>query len=268
MALRNRTGLLALMIVGVSAGLLTAYFAGKSANAPVVPAQTENAGIQKEDLGAGIREYLLANPEIVEEMQQALEVKKEAESRKMAQAAIADNKDAIFSAPEDIVLGNPAGDVTVVEFYDYNCGFCKRAMTDMINLIDKDPNVRFVLKEFPILGPDSMAAHRVAMSFRALAPEQYGDFHMKLLGGDVRATEAHAIDVAKGFGVDEAALIAGMSDPAIDQSIRQTYDLANALGISGTPSFVIGDEAVFGAVGEEALLAKISNMRQCESTVC
>ena len=186
----------------------------------------------------------------------------------MAQAAITDNKEAIFRAPEDVVLGNPDGDVTIVEFYDYNCGFCKRAMNDMIGLLDKDPNLRFVLKEFPILGPDSLAAHRVAMSFRKLAPELYSDFHMKLLGGDVRATETQAIEIAKSLGVEEAALVAGMDDPAIDQSIRQTYELANALGISGTPSFVIGDEAVFGAVGEETLLAKINNMRQCESTIC
>ena len=106
------------------------------------------------------------------------------------------------------------------------------------------------------------------MSFRALAPEKYGEYHMQLLGADVRATEDHAIEMAKSFGIDEAELRAGMDDPAIDQSIRQTYELANALGISGTPSFVIGDEAVFGAVGEDVLSEKIANMRQCESTIC
>ncbi|MEM5494229.1 DsbA family protein [Hoeflea sp. AS16] len=254
MGLHNRKGLMAALLIGMSTAL------------PLPAVALDDT--QKQEFGAFIREYLLANPELIEEMSQALEIKKEAESRVMAQAAITDNKDAIFNAPEDIVLGNPDGDVTVVEFYDYNCGFCKRAMTDMLALLDKDPNVRFVLKEFPILGPDSLAAHRVAMSFRALAPEQYGEYHLKLLGGDVRATESHAIELAKGFGVDEAALRDGMNDPAIDQSIRQTYELANALGISGTPSFVIGDEAVFGAVGEDVLLGKIANMRQCESTVC
>lgn len=254
MAYRNRTGLMAAIFIGMSAML------------PLPAAALDDA--QKQEFGAFVREYLLANPEIVEEMQQALEIKREAESRVMAQTAITDNYDAIFRAPEDIVLGNPEGDVTVVEFYDYNCGFCKRAMQDMVSLLEKDANVRFVLKEFPILGPDSMAAHRVAMSFRKIAPDQYGDYHIKLLSGDVRATEAHAIDVAKGYGVDETALRAGMDDPAIDESIRQTYELANALGISGTPSFVIGNEAVFGAVGEEALLEKITNMRQCESTIC
>ncbi|AKI00981.1 protein-disulfide isomerase [Hoeflea sp. IMCC20628] len=247
-------------------GLLAALLIGMSTALPLPAAALDDS--QKKEFGAFIHEYLLANPEIIEEMSQALEIKKEAESRVMAQAAISSNEDAIFRAPEDIVLGNPDGDVTVVEFYDYNCSFCKRAMNDMVGLLEKDPNVRFVLKEFPILGPDSLAAHRVAMSFRKLAPEHYRDFHVALLGGDVRATEAHAIEVATGFGVDAAALKAGMDDPAIDQSIKQTYELANALGISGTPSFIIGDEAVFGAVGEETLQAKITNMRQCESTVC
>lgn len=254
MGFHNRKGLMAALLIGMSTAL------------PLPAAALDDA--QKQEFGAFIREYLLANPELIEEMSQALEIKKEAESRVMAQAAIAENAEAIFNAPEDIVLGNPEGDVTVVEFYDYNCGFCKRAMNDMVAMLDKDPNIRFVLKEFPILGPDSLAAHRVAMSFRALAPEKYGDFHIEMLGSDIRATEARAIEVAKSFGVDEEALKQGMNDPAIDQSIRQTYELANALGISGTPSFVIGDEAVFGAVGEEALLAKIANMRQCESTVC
>ena len=254
MAHPTRKGLAAALLIGLATAL------------PMPAVALDDS--QKQEFGDFIREYLMANPEIVEEMQQALEIKKEAESRVMAQAAIADHKDAIFNASEDIVLGNPDGDVTIVEFYDYNCGFCKRAMNDMFGLLEKDPNLRFVLKEFPILGPDSLAAHRVAMSFRKLAPEQYSDFHVKLLGGDVRATEEYAIDIATGLGVDREALIAGMDDPVIDQSIRQTYELANALGISGTPSFVIGDEAVFGAVGEETLLTKITNMRQCESTVC
>lgn len=263
---RNRTGLAALLVAIAAAGLAGASFFSKSQDvaAPVA----EQAGLVKENVGPLVREYLLANPEIIEEVSQALEIKKEAENRVMAQTAITENKDAIFNNPEDVVLGNPLGDVTVVEFFDYNCGYCKRALSDMTSLIEKDANVRFVLKEFPILGPDSLAAHRVAMSLRKLAPELYNEFHLQLMGGEARATEEHALDIARNLGVDEAALIAGMEDPAIGESIRQTYELANALGISGTPSFVIGDEAVFGAVGEEALLSRISSMRECDSTSC
>lgn len=246
--------------------LLAALLFGAIAAFPVPAAALDDT--DKQELGAFIREYLLANPEIIVEMQQVLAAKQEAESRNLALTAINANKDAIFRAPEDIVLGNPVGDVTVVEFFDYNCSFCKRSMQDMVTILEQDPNVRFVLKEFPILGPDSVAAHRVSMSFRKIAPEKYEEFHMQLLGGDVRATEARAIEVAKSLGVDEAPLRAGLDDPAIDQSIRQSYELADALGISGTPSFIIGDEAVFGAVGAKTLIDKITNVRDCQSTVC
>ncbi|MCY0146558.1 DsbA family protein [Hoeflea sp. G2-23] len=254
MAFRKRIPLMAALLIGTVSAV------------PFPAAAFDDA--EKQEIGEIVRDYLLANPEIFEEVQQALALKKEAESRNIAQAAITGNTDAIFNAAEDISLGNPNGDVTVVEFFDYNCGFCKRAMQDMVTIIEQDDNVRFVLKEFPILGPDSVAAHRVSMAFRKIAPEQYEAFHLKLLGGDVRATEAQAIDVAAGLGVDEATLRAGMDDPEIEQSIRQSYQLADALGISGTPSFILGDEAVFGAVGAEPLLDKIANLRSCKSTVC
>lgn len=262
----NRTGLFALVIVAVAASAGAAFFAGKSSNvAPPVPQQ---AGLAKEDVGPLVREYLLANPELIEEVQQALQAQRDEESQKLALAAIDKNRDAIFNAPEDMVIGNPNGDITLVEFFDYNCGFCKRAMEDVVKIIETDNNVRVVLKEFPILGPDSLAAHQVSMAFRKLAPEKYGEYHMALLGADVRATEALAIDLAADYGVSEEALREGMADPAIEDSIRKAYTLADALGISGTPSFVIGDETVFGAVGSDTLLTKIDNMRQCQSTVC
>jgi protein-disulfide isomerase len=167
MASGNRSGLLALLAVGIAAGLAGAFYIGKSLNVPAPVVQ--QAGVTKEEVGDLIREHLLANPELVEEMQQALQIKREAESRQMAQSAINDNRDAIFRAPEDMVLGNPVGDITIVEFFDYNCGFCKRAMDDMMAILEVDENIRFVLKEFPILGPDSMNAHRVSMAFRKLA---------------------------------------------------------------------------------------------------
>jgi len=223
---------------------------------------------QKAEFGAFIRDYLLANPELVEEMQQALDIKKQTELAKFAKAAIGSNADAIFNAPTDVVIGNPDGDVTIVEFFDYNCGFCKRAMSDMSAIVEKDKNVRFVLKEFPILGPDSLAAHRVSMAFKAVLPEKYWEFHLALMGGDVRADEAQAITIATSLGADEAQLRQAMTAPTIEAAIRETYELADALGMSGTPSYVVGDEAVFGAVGVDALMEKITNVRACKSTVC
>ena len=136
----------------------------------------------KEELGQFIREYLIQNPEILFEVQAAYEAKQQDVQREQAKQLIADAQDAIFNSSHDIILGNPDGDVTIVEFFDYNCGYCKRAMKDMEEIIANDSNVRFVLKEFPILGDESVAAHRVSMALTKVAPEKYEEFHFELLG--------------------------------------------------------------------------------------
>ncbi|OQP85611.1 disulfide bond formation protein DsbA [Rhizobium rhizosphaerae] len=223
---------------------------------------------EKTEIGAYIREYLIAHPEVLIEAQQALKARQEAEQAKLAMQAITDNKTAIFNSKYDVTLGNPKGDVTIVEFYDYNCGYCKRALSDMDAILKSDKNVRFVLKELPILGPDSLAAHRVSAAFRAVAPEKYGDFHRKLLGGEERATEESAIAVAESLGVKEGDLRAHMGGDGPDDSVRESYTLANALGVTGTPSYVVGDEAVFGAVGADTLAEKVANLRACGKTAC
>lgn len=167
---------------------------------------------QKEEFGAFIKEYLLANPEIMLEVQEALSAKQRAKQQESAQAAIAGNSEAIFNSTHDIALGNPNGDVTIVEFFDYNCGYCKRALSDMDAILAEDKNVRFVLKELPILGPESLAAHKVSAAFRTVAPEKYGDFHRALLGSEERATEETAIAVAAKLGVTEEQLREKMED--------------------------------------------------------
>ena len=128
-----------------------------------------------------VREYLLANPELLLEVQQALDAKQK-EQQSIAQKAIIEGaKDKIFKSAHDGIVGNPDGKVTIVEFFDYNCGYCKRAIEDMQALTAADPDLRFVLKEFPILGPDSQKASVVSMAFHKMMPEKYGEFHNQLL---------------------------------------------------------------------------------------
>lgn len=205
-----------------------------------------------------VRDYLLKNPEILLEVQDALETKQKEEQKLASLGVIKDNKDEIFNSTFDGVVGNPKGKVTIVEFYDYNCGFCKRAIEDMKALTAADPDLRFVLKEFPILGPDSQKATIVSMAFHKLMPEKYGEFHTRLLGGEGRATEAGAIKIARSLGADEAKLREHMKDPDIPEAIARTYDLANKLAVTGTPSYVVGNEVVFGALGQEVLAEKIA----------
>jgi protein-disulfide isomerase len=201
-------------------------------------------------------------------VQTALQVKQQEEQRLAAQSVIQSSSDAIFNAGYDGVVGNPDGKITVVEFFDYNCSFCKRALSDMEAMVAADPDLRFVMKEFPILGPDSQEAHVVSMAFRTLMPEKYDEFHQQLLGGAGKADAKSAMQIALSLGADEAALRKEMTNPAITQAFAATYDLANKLSITGTPSYVLGDEVVFGALGQEVLEEKVANLRECQSATC
>jgi protein-disulfide isomerase len=223
---------------------------------------------QKKEFGAFIREYLLENPELMLEVQAALEQKQEDKRNTMALQAVPQNREAIYNAPYDLTLGNPNGDVTLVEFFDYNCGYCKRAKADIDELIKADKNLKVILKEFPILGPDSTAAHQVSNAVRNIAPEKYGEFQRELLGSKQRATEDFAMLTAMGLGIEEAALRSSMKEKTQDASVKETYEVAVKLGIQGTPSYVIGNEAVFGAVGIDALKEKIANIRACGEATC
>ena len=239
---------------------------GAAATAPIAAYALDDA--QKKEFGEFIREYLVSHPEVIQEAQAALEKKQAEEQAKAGTDAVARNKDAIFSAADDVNLGNPKGDVTVVEFFDYNCGYCKQALPDMNALLEKDKNIRFVLKEFPILGPDSLAAHRVADAFRKIKRDRYNEFHQALLGGHGRATEARAIEIAGTLGVSESEIRDMMKKSPADDSIRESYRIAQELGVNGTPSYVIGNEPVFGAIGIDELSAKVANVRSCGKTVC
>ncbi|UUP19577.1 DsbA family protein [Nitratireductor thuwali] len=223
---------------------------------------SQDGAVTRDEVGQIVRDYLLENPEILIEMQTILEARQKQEQQAAQEEIIAQSSTTLFDSGYDGIVGNPDGDVTVVEFFDYNCGYCKRALADMEALVEENPNLRFVLKEFPILGPDSQKAHIVSMAFRKLMPEKYGEFHAQLLGSTGRADEASAIQIAVGLGADEAALREAMKDDAILAAISETYELANKLQITGTPSYVVGKELVFGAQGKDALSEKIKTATQ------
>lgn len=225
-------------------------------------------GADRAEIEKIVKEYLLANPEILVEMQDALTAKRDQEAKVAREKTLGNMGKDIFNAEADTVLGNPKGDVTVVEFFDYNCGYCKRALSDMDAMIKADSNLRFVLKEYPILGEDSVKAHVVAQAFRNMMPEKYAEFHRALLGGEARADEGRAVEIAVGLGAKEADLRKAMEDATIGSIFDKNHQLATALGISGTPSYVIKDDVVFGAMGSDVLSEKVANVRKCQSTAC
>lgn len=259
----------------LAAGMLAAGFvagqpgAAQAQAQPPAQAAPAAAELDRKQIETIVREYLVANPEILVEMQDALEGKQKEEQRIAHLAVLKDAKEEIFASKFDGVVGNPNGKITIVEFYDYNCGFCKRAQEDMLALTAADPDLRFVLKELPILGPDSQKAHVVSQAFHRLVPEKYAEFHNALMSDPGRAGEASAIKLAVSLGADEAKLREAMKDPSINEVFSKTYDLANKLSITGTPSYVVGDEIVYGALGQEVLSEKIAAAKQaCAAAAC
>lgn len=244
-----------------AAALAAGYFAGARSDATAAVQTTQ--GANRGEVERIVRDYMLANPELLNEMQAALDLREREEQEATRLQAITSASADLFDAAHDGVIGNPDGDVTIVEFFDYNCGFCKRALEDMEALVAADPKLRFVLKEFPILGPDSQRAHVVSMAFQKLAPDRYHEFHRALMTGG-RATEEAAVAAALAQGVDEAELREAMENPEIEQAFANTYALAGLLSITGTPSYVVGTEVVFGALGEAVLREKIELARAAD----
>jgi len=219
---------------------------------------------QRHEIEGIVKEYLLAHPEVMQDVMAELEKRQQSADAEKHRAAVVENKATLFSSPHQVVLGNPQGNVTMVEFFDYNCGFCKRAMTDMLDLIKTDNNLKFVLKEFPVLGEGSVEAARVAVAARMQDPlgKKYMEFHQKLLGGRGPADKMRALAVAKDVGFDMGRLEKDMNSDEVKATIEENMKLADALGVSGTPSYVVGDEVVVGAVGLDELRAKIENGRK------
>jgi protein-disulfide isomerase len=217
---------------------------------------------QRGEIEKIVRDYLLAHPEVLQEAMNELEKRQQQAELEKARSAIKGNSTALFSSPRQVNLGNPQGDVTFVEFFDYNCGYCKRAMSDMLELMKTDPKLKVVLKEFPVLGPGSVEAAQVAVAVRMQAPQKYLEFHQKLLMGRGQANKARALAVAKEIGLDTARIEKDLKSEEVAKSIEESMKLAEALGLNGTPSYVIGNDVVIGAVGLSTLNQKVQAARK------
>jgi protein-disulfide isomerase len=216
-----------------------------------------------------VHDYLLSHPEILPQAMQELEKRQNAAVAVKQKAAVQKYSDVLFNSPDQVTLGNPKGNVTLVEFFDYNCPYCKHAMGDMLTLLRTDSNLKVVLKEFPVLGQGSEDAARVAVAVRMQdkSGKKYLEFHKKLLGGRGRADGARALAVAKEVGVDMTRLQKDLKSPEIEKTIDQDKALADALGMNGTPSYVVGKEVVVGAIGLDGLKTKINEAR-CGKASC
>ncbi|MBB3770325.1 protein-disulfide isomerase [Angulomicrobium tetraedrale] len=223
---------------------------------------------QRKEFETVIRDYLLKNPEVIQEAIGELQKRQAAVEAGQRQQALAGLKPQIFDSAHAVTIGNPKGDITLVEFFDYNCGYCKHALADMQKLVQNDPKLRVVLKEFPVLGPGSVEAAQVAVAVRLLAPDKYYAFHQKLLGDRGQANKAKALAVASDLGIDTAAIEAKLTDPEINATLQESLKLADALGIDGTPSYVVGDTVIVGAVGHDQIRKALDSVRNCGKAQC
>lgn len=240
-------------LAGLLAGLMLAPLLAPP------PAAAEPSAGERAKIESLIRDYLLANPEIVMEALEELDRRAEARAAADRAQALSDSREQLERDPASPVLGNPDGDVVVVEFFDYQCGYCKQVAEPLRRLLEEDAGVRLVMKEFPILGPASLQGARAALA--AARQGRYEAFHWALMEHRGQLSEARVLEIAEASGLDLERLRADMRDPAIEEKLRDNYRLAERLDIRGTPAFVVGDTLLPGAVPLERLRQVVAETR-------
>ena len=247
----------AALIAGAAAALTFA--------AGLAPSEAaEFSAAQKTELGGIIKDYLIKNPEVLRDALAELDKRQKAEEVAARQKVVTDQAGKLFSSTHQAVVGNPKGTATLVEFFDYNCGYCKKAMDDLAKLIKADPQLRVVLKDFPVLGPGSVEAAQVAGALRnQFKGEKFWDFHQKLLLSRGQVGKAQALAVAKDLGADMDRLAKDMESADVRGGIEEVMAIADQLNLTGTPSFVIGQDVVVGAVGYDEMKSKVDGVHKC-----
>jgi protein-disulfide isomerase len=215
-----------------------------------------------------IEDFLMSDPAILQRMNDKLTEQKQVAARAAMKQQLADHADEIYQAADNVVLGNPKGDVTLVEMFDYNCTFCKGALPDLAALMAEDHNLKVILKQFPILSSGSIDAARVAVLVNQNPNINYWDFHQKLFASRGEVGAGQALQVAEQMGGNRAELMLDMNGKHATEAIQASYKLAQELNVGGTPTYILGDELIPGAMPIDQIRQKIANLRKCGSTVC
>jgi protein-disulfide isomerase len=223
---------------------------------------------QKKALGEIIKDFLVKNPEIMLDVQNALDEKMQKDQDAKLKSFMAENGKSIFRSPGSSLAGDPNGDITIVEFFDYNCGYCKRGLPEVQKLIQDDKKVRFVFKELPILSKGSEEAARIALAVKRQG--KYWEFHQALLGAKGHADEASALKVAESLGLDMNKIKADMASDEVKNELRDDMILAKKMGINGTPHFLVGDKSIPGAPDDlhDQLEALVTGFRKDGCPIC
>jgi protein-disulfide isomerase len=254
LAARGWLGVAAIAVSGVLAAGIIAFLLSPSTTST---AADEFSPGQTNAIRNMIRSYILENPEIIEEAVGVLQ------DRRVSKA-IDQNWDAITDPSDSVIAGNPKGDVTVVEFFDYRCPYCKQVQGDIVKLRTDDPKVRVIYREFPILSEESNVAAHAAIASKKQG--KYLEFHDAMMAARGNFSDDMIMDVAKKIGLDTAKLRTDMQDPMIDDVIMRTRQLAESIGVTGTPGFIFGRKLVPGALSYDEMLALIATARSTKNT--
>lgn len=218
---------------------------------------------QRAAFGAQVRAYLLENPQVIMDAVAVLEQRNQQQQAQNDVALVQAHSEQLFNDGFSWVGGNPDGDLTIVEFFDYRCGYCRRAQPEVMELIESDGNIRLIIKEFPILGDASVLASRFAIATRIVAGDDaYEAMHDALIAMEGQPSETALTRLARTMGLDADAILAKMDSDEVTRRIGETHALAQAMKISGTPTFVFGDQMVRGYAPLDAMRGIVDAARQ------
>ncbi|MCB9993923.1 MAG: DsbA family protein [Hyphomicrobiaceae bacterium] len=284
----NRTSVIAMLVVAIVAGLGGAFASQFFAQKPLAESdirgivstmisdhdtaqadaqQTMTASLDESALNPLIEKYLMDNPRVLQRVSERLQDELATEEREKTRVALAGMHDQLYDDPDHVIIGNPNGDVTLIEFFDYNCVYCRQSLPDVARLMQDDPNLRIILKEFPVLSAGSLEAAKIAMAVSKTNAD-YWTFHQTLYTGRGQVDGDVALRAAEDLGLDKDSIMTVANSQATLDAIQRNYSAADTLGISGTPTFIIGDELIPGALGYDALKQMIDNVRACGSADC
>lgn len=223
-------------------------------------------GLSKSDVEAIVKEYIENNPEVIIDSLNNYQRKAESDRHNDSQSAAKENKELLENDPTSPVAGNVNGDVTIVEFFDYSCGYCKKVQPDVIKLLEEDKNLKVVFKEFPILGNNSTIAAKAAIATHLIQPDKYIDIHNELMEKRISGQEA-VLNAAAALGIDKAKLSEKMESDEVQQIIDKNRELAGIVGVRGTPAFTINGQFIPGAIGYNQFKEIIAQARRDKETM-
>lgn len=235
------------------------------AQALMKPSGTEGTTDVSDEFGTNVREYLLANPNVVIEALQKHQQQEQQAQLDAAKQVVQAESQRIFTQPSSPIVGNQNGNVSMVEFFDYNCGYCRRAAPDVEKLIADDPNLRVIHKQLPILGPESLEATKVALAARMQDPAIYPKIHHAFMTHEGKLDAAAIEKIAREAGANWEKVLVDKESDTIKDEIKTNYELAQKLGLTGTPGFIVGSQFLPGAQPFEALKSAIDAERQQQS---